>query len=106
MDQLAHGRPTNRLNKLHRLSRVAIGWTESARSKGEDEEIGERDDLDGLSTDELEALKANQSDVGEPVSAQAEANDQAEAWAEQWGSKIERPEEIKWPSDIGPHRPD
>ena len=59
------------------------------RRKGEGEEVGERDDIDGLSTDELEALKVNQSDVGEPVSAQAEANDQAEAWAEQWGSKLE-----------------
>ena len=58
------------------------------------------DDVDGLSKDGLEALKTNQSDTGEPVSAQAEANDQAEAWAMQWGSKIKRPEEIVWPSDM------
>ena len=51
-------------------------------------------DLDGLPREELEALKTNQSGTGEPVNAQAEANDQAEAWADQWGSKMERPEDI------------
>ena len=75
------------LKKLHRFSRVATGWTESAKSKGQSDEIGERDDVDGLSKEELEALKTNQSDTGEPASAQAEANDQAEAWAMQWGVK-------------------
>lgn len=57
--------------------------TESAKSKGQSDAIGERDDVDGFSKEELEALKRNQSDTGEPVSAQAEANDQAEAWAMQ-----------------------
>ena len=74
----------------------------SPQGKGENDEIGERDDVDGLSKEELEALKTNQSDTGEPVSAQAEANDQVEAWSVQWGSKNERPEEIIWPSDMGP----
>ena len=84
---LAEG-PGNSLKKLHRFSRVATGWTESAKSKGESDEVG------GLPKEELEALKTNQPDTDEPVSAQAEANDQAEAWAVQWGSKNERPEEI------------
>ena len=35
------------------------------------------------------------------MNAQAEANDQAEAWAEQWASKIKRLEEIEWPKDMG-----
>ena len=43
--------------------------------------------MDGLSREELEALKTNQSDTGEPVNAQAEANDQAEAWVAQWGPR-------------------
>jgi len=81
---LAEG-PGNSLKKLHRFSREATGWTESAKSKGEKEEVGEDDDIDGLSKEELEALRSNQSDTGEPVNAQAEANDQAEAWSVQWG---------------------
>lgn len=81
---LAEG-PGNSLKKLHRFSRVATGWTESAKSKGESDEVGERDDVDGSSKEELEALKTNQSETGEPVSARAEANDQAAAWAMQWG---------------------
>ena len=78
----------NSLKKLHRFSREATGWTESAKSKGESEEIGDNDDVDGQSKEELEALRSNQSDTGEPVNAQAEANDQAEAWAIQWGRRI------------------
>ena len=54
--------PSSSLKKLHRFSRVATGWTESARSKGEGDEIGERDDIDGLSSEEVEAFKTNQSD--------------------------------------------
>ena len=83
---LAEG-PGNSLKKLHRFSREATGWTESAKSKGVSDEIVEDDDVDGLSKEELEALRSNQSDTGEPVNAQAEANDQAEAWAIQWGPK-------------------
>ena len=98
---LAEG-PGNSLKQLHRFSRVATGWTESAKSKGESDEAGDKDDVDGLSKEELEALRTNQSDTGEPVNAQAEANDQAEAWAVQWGSKNPRPEEIVWPVDMGP----
>ena len=93
--------PISSLKELYRFSRVATGWTAPAQSKGESEEVGERDDLDGLSREELAALKTNQSGTGEPVNAQAEANDQAEAWAEQWGSKMGRSEEILWPSDMG-----
>ena len=80
--------PSNSLKKLHRFSRTATGWTESGESNGENDEVEERDDLDGLSREELIALKTSQSDTGEPVNAQAEANDQAEACAEQWGSRI------------------
>ena len=52
--------------------------------------------------EELETLKTNQSDTGEPVNAHAEANDHAEAWAMHWGSKMEKPEEIVWPNYMGP----
>ena len=67
--------PSSSLKRLHRFPRAATGWTEAAKSKGESDEIGERDDVDGFSKEALEALKTNQSDTSEPVSAQAEAND-------------------------------
>ena len=66
-------------------TRVATGWTQSADSKGEENEVGDRDDLDRLSQELLLAIKLNVSEKGEPVGAQTEANDQATAWAEQWG---------------------
>ena len=80
--------PSSSLKKLHRFSRVATGWIASAKSKGESDEVGERDEVDGLSKEELEALQTNQSDIGEPVSAQAGANGQAEAWVAQWGQRL------------------
>ena len=75
------------------------------KAKGESEEVCESHDLDGLSREELVAPKTNQSDTGEPANAQAEANDQAEAWDEHWGSKMERPENIVRPSDMGARPP-
>ena len=38
-------------------TRTAAGWAESADSKGDDNEAGGRDDLDGLSQDQLQAIK-------------------------------------------------
>ena len=57
--------------------------------------------MDGLSREQLVVLKSNQSEKGEPVSAQAEATGQAAGWAEQWDSKIPRLEAIEWPKDMG-----
>ena len=39
------------------------------------------------------------------MGAQSEANGQANAWAEQWGSKMEKHEAIKWPTHMGPMPP-
>ena len=41
---LAEG-PGNNLKKLHRFSREATGWTESAKSKGESDETGDKKSL-------------------------------------------------------------
>lgn len=49
-------RPGSSLKRLHRFTRVATGWTESADSKGEEDESGEEDDLDGLSREQLLAI--------------------------------------------------
>ena len=73
---------------MHRYTRIATGWTESACIKGDENETGERDDLDGLSEEQLLAIKLNQSERVEPVGAHSEANDQATAGVEQRGSKL------------------
>ena len=44
---------------------MATGWTESVESKGKSDEVEERDDLDGLSLEQLMALKSNQSEKKE-----------------------------------------
>lgn len=47
------------LRRQHRHTRTATGWTESADSKGDDNKAGNRDDLDGLSQEQLLAIKLN-----------------------------------------------
>ena len=39
------------------------------------------------------------------MGAQSEANDRGTAWAEQWGSKLEKQETIRWLTDMGPMPP-
>ena len=41
--------PANGLRRQHQHTRVATGWTQAAVSKGEETEVGEREDMDGLS---------------------------------------------------------
>ena len=50
--------PAKGLRRQHQFSRNATGWTETAlcRTNGNGE-LGERDDLDGLSDDQIEAIK-------------------------------------------------
>ena len=73
---------------------MATGWTQLADSKGEENELGDRDDLDGLSQEQLLATRLHGSEKG------SEANGQATAWAEQWDSKLAKREEVQWPQDM------
>ena len=97
--------PTNGLGRQHRHTRTATGWTQSAGSKGEEHEVGDRVDLDGLSQEQLLAIKLNVSEKGEPVVAQSEANDQATAWAEQWGLNDRGGRQSSGPKIWAPCRP-
>ncbi len=80
--------PASGLKRQHQFSRNAIGWTEAALDKGNQNEVGENDDLDGLSEEHIEAIKARIGDTSAPADAQAEVNDQAEAWKEVWGDGL------------------
>ena len=48
----------------------------------------ELDDVDGLSLDELESLKFEQAVGTPPATAQQQADDEAEAWRQQWGKGL------------------
>ena len=95
------GGPAGGLRRQHRFTRVPTGWTESAACSGRDVTVGDNDDLEGLSTDmgeednpdglseeQLRQLKMSAVSKGSPVDAQCEANDQADAWAVQWGAEL------------------
>ena len=73
------------LRRQHQFSRNAIGWTETALDKDKGNEVGEQDDLDGLSEEQIEAIKSKIGDVSAPADVQAEVNDQATAWKKVWG---------------------
>ena len=77
--------PAGGLRRQHRFTRLAMGWTETKVASTEDETIGEHDDLDGLSAEQVEDIrKAGQRGLG-PAMAQQEVNDAARAWGLQWG---------------------
>ena len=55
-----HEAPANGLRRKHRFTRVPTGWTQSARTSGNHNELGENDDLGGPSEDQLKAIKLGQ----------------------------------------------
>ena len=76
--------PANGLRRLHRFTR-GLKWRGPERRKRKPAR-GD-DDLDSVSSEQLQAIKLVALDAGALVDAQCEANDQATAWGEQWGSK-------------------
>ena len=50
--------PASGLRRQHQFSRNATGWTETALDRNNGNEVGEQDDLDGLSEEQIEAIKA------------------------------------------------
>ena len=93
--------PAGGLRRQHQFSRVPTGWTETALDKGSGNEIGDLDDLDGLSEIQIEALKTKIGDTSAPADAQADVNDQAAAWKKVWsGGPLDRSDPT-WPEDLG-----
>lgn len=77
--------PARGLRRQHQFPRNATGWTENALSRRNGNgELGERDDLDGMSEEQIDAIKNKVCDPTSPAYSQIEANDQATAWKEVW----------------------
>ena len=91
----------NGLKRQHQFFRNAIGWTETALDKDEGNGVGEQDDLDGLSEEQIEAIKPKIGDVSAPADVQAEVNGQTTAWKKVWGSDLQDKSDPVWPDDLG-----
>jgi len=95
------GGPAGGLRRQHQFTRIATGWTETALNKQSGNELGDQDDLDGLSEVQIEAIKAEIGDERSPADAQAEVNDIAVAWKKVWGHDLLDNSDPVWPVDIG-----
>ena len=87
-DKWIHEGAAGGLRRQHRFSRVANGWAPTKRSTGKTFETAEEDEIDeleGLSRENIDALRFEQGQEGTPATAQQEADDQATKWSEQWG---------------------
>ena len=60
----------------------------------------EIDGLDGLSTEQLNAIKFEHAEKGVPADAQQQVDEQADRWHKEWGRDMEQ-EPIHWPEDLG-----
>ena len=89
------------LKRQHQFSRNAIGWTETALDRCSSNEVGEHDDLEGLSEEQIEAIRDKVSDDSAPADVQAEVNDQAMTWKTVWGGDLADKSDPAWPEDIG-----
>ena len=69
------------LRRQHRFTRLPKGWIETALTDGADEKLGD-DEVEGLTTQQMEAVKGGRLQVSVPASAQHEANDEAVVWNE------------------------
>ena len=93
--------PAGSLIRQHQFTRIATGWTETALNKQSGNELGDQDDLDGLSEVHIEAIKAVVGDEHSPADAQAEVNDLAVAWKKVWGHDLLDKSDPVWPDDLG-----
>ena len=93
--------PAGGLRRQHRFTRVCIGWqrTKECGTEGNDE-LTQRDDLDGISQSEIvNAIVEEQSNTA-IASTQREANQEARAWAAQWGVGCFIDQPVVWPDNI------
>ena len=98
--------PANGLRRQHRFSRTADGWCETMLVGEDGSEVNERDDLDGLSEQQLASVKGCGKEAClSPAEAQQEANRAAKDWGGHWGCELKDQEELQWPVDMGGFRP-
>ena len=97
-----HDGPASGLRRQHQFSRGTQGWTPTRKCLSEVQPIDAEDEMDhveGLSREELDAVKVDQVGGNPPANAQQQVDDEAEAWMGQWG-KGTRVEPLIWPSDM------
>ena len=95
------GGPAGGLRRQHQFTRIATGWTETALNKQSGNELGNQDDLDGLSEAQIEAIKAEVRDEHSPADAHAEVENLAVAWKKVWGHDLPDKSDPVWPDDLG-----
>ena len=93
--------PAGGLRRQHQFTRIATGWVETALNMLNGNELGDMDDLDGLSHDQIDAIKDTVGDDRAPADAQAEVNDLAVAWKKVWGHDLPDKSSPAWPTDLG-----
>ena len=75
-------------------------------SKGADmDERDELEDLQGLSSQDVNGLRFQQAEDNAPTTAQQEADQQADMWHTHWGAALER-DVLQWPDDMGEELPE
>ena len=90
------------LRRQHQFSRGTQGWTPTRKCLSEVQPIDAEDELghvEGLSREELDAVKVDQVGGNPPANAQHQADNEAEAWMEQWG-KGTKIEPLLWSRDM------
>ena len=83
--------PAGGFRRQHRFSRNADGWAATQKSTGNIADVRQQDEIDeleGLSTEDLNNLKYHQGKAGTPATAQHEADDQADSWHKHWGGRV------------------
>ena len=64
----------------------------------------ELDELQGLSSQDINELRFQQAEGQAPATAQQEADQQADGWHEQWGASLKE-DVLHWPEDMGEELP-
>ena len=98
-----HEGPADGLRRQHRFSRNVKGFTPTALSSGNFTNVDQEDELEGLegvSMDDLNQIRLDQTAKGTPATAQQEADGEADAWCGHWGAGTEV-EKLQWPDDMG-----
>ena len=95
--------PAKGFRRQHRMSRTSLGWVSAPVAVPAEVSLSEADVLDGIDETQLVAAL---SETGHPLplGAQQAAEQQAQAWAAEWGVGLDLPA-VQWPEDLGPPPP-
>ncbi len=75
--------PSKGLGRQHKYTRNAIGWTSTKVGPTEEPDIGDLDELDGLTAEELASIWRVE-ELKSPLAAQQVAEAEMKSWGGQW----------------------